>query len=301
MQSITGFCASTIAIVLGASACDAFVDVDRYRTATASSPTGKDAAVESIDPPGAYDSLELTFLAMRPHIDQLFEYRVIDSNNFIQSRGFVKPLGAENVTINAPYSVPKVNGPFHLDFWADVQGLGYYNGIGSVISNDHAWRIDPLQDYPSGSVTHVDGLVQVTFTHNTSFTDINQWPVGTMNPSKDTGLGATLHVLNAGGFQGDLIQVRIFDTDAKRTVGLYRIPKVTQSTFDMVIPGVVESGAAYAAMVYVDANGNGMYDNPAMPGGDLGWSVAGVATDTGLVVTVDGQMTASATVDVGGP
>lgn len=248
-----------------------------------------------------YVNFKFTLVGMTPHISQLFEYRIVDANNFVQSRGVVNPLGGPNLVIDVPKSIPKVNGPFHLDFYAGVNESGGYDGIGLVVSQDHAWRIDPLEDYPVGSVTPVDGLVQVTFTHNTSFTNIDTYPSGTRNPSKDTGLGATIHVTNAQNLQGDLMQVRLVDSGANRTVGLFRLPKISQPTFDMTVPGVVEDGVEYNALVYVDANANGNYDNPATGGGDLGWSVTGTADTTGLNVSLDAAQIGLAKADVGAP
>jgi len=185
--------------------------------------------------------------------------------------------------------------------YADVNGSGGYDGIGSVVTQDHAWRIDPLADYPAGAAAAVDDLVQVTFTHNTSFTEINDYPSGTPNVPHDTGLGATLHVSNAQSVLGALLQVRIVDTGANRTVGLFRLPRITQPTFEVQIPGVVENGVDYNALVYVDANKNGSYENPGVAGGDLGWSVSGAADATGLSVGLDAATIEVAKVDVGPP
>jgi hypothetical protein len=101
--------------------------------------------------------------------------------------------------------------------------------------------------------------------------------------------------------QGVLIQVRIVDTGANRTVGLYRIPQMSQATFAMKVPGAVENGAEYAVFVYVDANGNGKYDNPAMGAGDLGWSLVGTADVNGLDVSLDAETPTGANTDVGAP
>jgi len=305
MNSFFCFRSTVVAIGLVTSGCFSLVDVDRFH-GSASSQGGSQAGSQgdvsaATSVPGQYSSLKLTLIGMTPHVSQLFEYRIIDANNFIQSRGVVNPLGGANVVINAPLAVPKVNGPFHLDMYADVNGSGGYDGIGSVVTQDHAWRIDPLADYPAGAVAAVDGLVQVTFTHNTSFTEINDYPSGTPNVPHDTGLGATLHVSNADAVLGALLQVRIVDTGANRTVALFRLPRITQPAFDLNIPGVVESGVDYSAVVYVDANKNGSYDNPANGGGDLGWSVNGAADATGLNVSLDAATTEVAKVDVGAP
>jgi hypothetical protein len=309
MRALLGIRRSTLAITLTLSGCFAVVDVDHFHTATPGAPDSSapdaPAAPDATGSPsmsGEYLSLKLSLVGMTPHLKQLFEYRVIDGTNFIQSRGIVNPLGAPDVIINAPLAIPKVNGPFRLDFWADVEGLGTYDKVGSVLTQDHAWRIDPLRDYPDGTVTPVDGLVQVTFTHNTSFTHIEEYPSGTLNPPHDTMLGATVQVRGADALQGRLIQVRIVDAGGtNHTVGLFRVPAISAAAFDMSIPGVVENLGVYNALVYVDANGNGIYDNPASGLGDLGWSKVGTADTTGLTVILDVQNTATANVDVGAP
>jgi hypothetical protein len=295
MGAIVGIRPIALSASLSLCGCFAVVDVDHFHSGAAP------GSSTQLSHAGAYLDLKFSVVGMKPHVAQLFEYRVIDSNNYIQSRGDANPLGLTDATFNMPLSIPKVNGPFHLDFWADVESLGSYDKIGSVISNDHAWRIDPLQDFPPASVTPIDGVVQVTFTHNTSFTEISQYPSGTPNAPHDTGLAATLHVINAMDLEGDLIQVRFLDTGGNHTVGLYRVPQITGNTFDMSVPGVVESGVDYQAFVYVDANANGTYDNPATKSGDLGWTVEGTADDTGLNMSLDVSNIASGNVDVGQP
>ncbi len=296
MRAIFGSRLVAAAVTLSLSGCFAVVDVDRFHTVQKSAP---DSSV--LNQPGdTYLSLKLSLIGMKPHVTQRFEYRIIDANNGLQSCGVVNPLGGPDVTINVPRAIPTNSGVFHLDFFADVDGSGGYNGIGSVITNDHAWRIDPLVDYPAGLVPPVDGLVQVTFTHNTLFTDINQYPSGTPNPVR-LGLDAVVHVINADALHGDLVQVRVADTVANRTVGLFRVPQIAQAAFDLTIPGIVEVATDYVVFVYVDANANSVYDNPAAGLGDLGWSLPVTSTAAGLDVTLDATTVASAKVDVGAP
>jgi len=306
MGALLGIRRSALATTLTLSGCFAVVDVDHFHSAPPAAPDGSTEAstpdaAGPINVPGQYLNLKFSLVGMTPHLTQLFEYRVIDAMNVIQSRGVVNPLGSPDLTINVPLTIPNVNGPFRLDFYADVNNSGGYDGIGSAITQDHAWRIDPLQDYPAGAVMPVDGLVQVTFTHNTSFTHIEQYPSGTPNMPMDLGLGASVVVHNADALQDHLIQVRIVDTGANRTVGLYRVPKINSAEFTMSIPGIVEIGAIYNALVYVDANRNAMYDNPATGAGDLGWSLIGTADATGLAMSLDAHNTGAANVDVGAP
>ena len=272
--------------------CSQIVDVDRFHEkAPPSTPTG----VKSTQ----FLDLQFTVLGMKPHLAHSYEYRVIDANNLIQSRGVMTPLGAADVTVFVPKAIPKSNGPYRIDFYADVNGSGGYDGIGSVITNDHAWRIDPLVDYPAGTVTPVDGLVQVTFTHSTSFTDIDQYPSGTPNKAKDTGLPATVHLTALDAVSGKTLEVRVAEKDTGHVVALARVPAIGQPTLDLVIPGVVDVGVDYQIGLYIDANGNGVYDDPATDGGDWGCRMDASSTDTGLSATMDA--TADKKVDVGRP
>src|SRR5579884_2915989 len=128
MRTILGAPLTLIALASSATACFAIVSLDPYHVAPATTPDeggasatpdAGDAPESSVATTGDFD-LKMSFLNMFPHVMQLFEYRVIDSTNFIQSRGFVVPLGSPNVVINAPKAVTRVNGPFRLDFYADV-------------------------------------------------------------------------------------------------------------------------------------------------------------------------------------
>jgi hypothetical protein len=322
MRTILGIHLTTFAFAMSTSACFAVVNLDPYHVGDVpeegGSMPGSEALGSSDAGAGATGSadLKLAFLNMTPHITQMFEYRVIDANNIIQSRGVVKPLGSPNVDINVPMAVPRVNGPYRLDFYADVTDSGKYTGSAtsplcgasgcSVLTNDHAWRIYPLDaSNTSGEVAVMGDVIQVTFTHDTSFTDINTLPNDptlAQHPPIDTGLAATITIQNATAQMGNLIQVRIMNTDDNQTVGLYRIPKISQAAFVMAVPGCVETATSYDVLVYVDANHNGMYDDPATPGaGDLGWIVPTTAGSTGLNATLDLSMTTAANKDVGAP
>lgn len=274
-------------------ACSQIVDVDRFHEKSpVVTPGPGTTGAQFLD-------LQFTVLGMKPHLVHNYEYRVIDANNLVQSRGVLTPLGAADVTVFVPKAIPKSNGPYRIDFYADVNGSGGYDGIGSVISNDHAWRIDPLVDYPAGEVTPIEGLVQVTFTHSTSFTDIDQYPSGTPNKAKDTGLGAAIHVGSLGEVMGKMLEVRVAEKETQHVVGLARVHAIPQAALDLVIPGVVDVGVDYQIDMYVDANGNGTYDDPSGNGGDWGCRVAASSTESGLTATMDAS--ADRKIDVGRP
>jgi hypothetical protein len=272
--------------------CSQIVDVERFHEKAAPTVPPGTKSTQFLD-------LQFTVVGMKPHLAHTYEYRVIDANNLVQSRGVMTPLGSADVTVFVPRAIPKSNGPYRIDFYADVNGSGGFDGIGSVISNDHAWRIDPLVDYPAGAVTPVDGLVQVTFTHSTSFTDIDQYPSGTPNKAKDTGLPANVHLTALDEVAGKMLEVRVAEKETHHVVGLARVHAIGPPTLDLAIPGVVDVGVDYEVDMYIDANGNGAYDDPSTNGGDWGCRVNGSSTETGLTLSMDA--TADRKVDVGRP
>ena len=268
-----GFAASVVC-AFGASGCFLVTELDRFHATK----EANDAAVGEKDDPTQASSLRLTLKGMGVHLNQMIEFRIVDSNNFVQSRGVVEPLDApatESVTFNVPEGIPAENGPYRLDFYADVNGTRTFDGLKTGLTHDHAWRFEPLVDAPAGKFPHVANVVQVVFNHNTSFVDINEWPKGTIAPPEDTGLDANVHfsASKMSEFVGKLCEVRIAEARTGHTVGLYRIPELPSEDFVAHVAGVVEAGAAYDVDVYVDANGNGDYDDPSSTAAsvDLGW------------------------------
>jgi hypothetical protein len=106
---------------------------------------------------------QLNLLSMLPHLNQLFEIRLVESNSNSEiSRFSLENILVENYSIKLPGLEDGVN--YNLDFYSDHNGSGSYDAP----PTDHAWRI---------SFT-ADGNYVSNFSHNTSFTDI-QWPGAT--------------------------------------------------------------------------------------------------------------------------
>jgi hypothetical protein len=256
-------------LVVTSSGCFAIADLGRFHQAVDGQTTD--------DPNTAWD-LKLTLNGMGVHLNQLIEFRIIDSENYVQTRGVIDPVNdvaSESVTFTVPQAILVGNRPNRLDFYADVNKTRSFDGLDTGTTHDHAWRIDPLEDFPPGKVSHIANSVQVVFLHNTVFTDINEWPAGTPNPPRDTGLGFLIDfpAADMAEFVGKLLQVRVVVARSGHVVGLYRNPQIPANDFSGFVPGVVESGEDYNIDVYVDANGNGVYDNPQSVGAnlDLGW------------------------------
>ena len=114
----------------------------------------------------------------------------------------------------------------------------------------------------------------MSFLHNLSFTDIDVWPPNTeKNPARGTGLGARIAIPGAplAPYRGNLLQIRIEDRIARHTVALYRVPQIGEGDFEALMPDVLDAGTEYDVKIYIDANGNKSYDNPARGGPDLGF------------------------------
>ncbi|MDP9035737.1 MAG: hypothetical protein M3O50_13110 [Myxococcota bacterium] len=121
MRALSGPLLGVAATTLALSACFAVVDVDRFHISQKAS-SASDGSVSN--PSAMYLDFKFSLVGMKPHLTQMFEYRIIDASNFVQSRGVVNPLGTADVVINVPHAIPTTNGPFHLDFYADVDGTG---------------------------------------------------------------------------------------------------------------------------------------------------------------------------------
>ena len=106
--------------------------------------------------------------------------------------------------------------------------------------------------------------------------------------------------MNLDAFQGKFLQVRIADTTSGHTAALFRIPALPAGAVDGTVSGVIEPEVTYDVYVYLDANGNNVFDDPAKNAGDLGWKMSATATAQGLAFTFDGT-SPPAHEDVGPP
>jgi hypothetical protein len=273
---------SLLTFGLATTSCFAVTNLDRFHATAGGT--------------GNYQDLVFTFRGAVAHPTDLFELRVIDANNIIQMRGVYQPMVTPDTTVHIPKAVPRVNGPYRLDFYADRNHSGGWDGLTNAPDHDHGWRIEPLQ-----STTGTDpNTITIVYDHNTSFVEINDWPAGTLNPPKDPGLPVTFHFINLGALQGKFLQARVADATSGHTAALYRLPSLQTSSADGTVEGVIEMDVTYDVFVYLDANGNGVFDDPAKNAGDLGWKLTATADGQGLVVTFDGA-SPPAHEDVGPP
>jgi hypothetical protein len=325
------------AFTVWAMGCTALLNIDRFSVAPQSSNDGGEAGTAQAE----YTGLIFTLVDMFPHKNHYFEYRVVDSQNVILARGAVEPVGLGTLSnsgvdtpITAPRLVPNANatdGPFRLDFFAEtstnnrkfVECEPDASPDSSLSCNiavkDHSWRVGPpLIDtllngpLPDGSTVppHVDGFVDVYFVHYGLFTDIDLVP-GTQRSDPPIGEGndITFTLSNLEKYAGDLLELRVYEASTTRNVGLYRFPSLGPTleggadgaSLTRTIAGVIDSSSQYTVDVYIDANGNGIYDNPATGGGDLGWRFTETSS-AGAFLTIKFDPTRQpSNVDVGPP
>ena len=276
---------ATLAFALLGTSCFAVTNLDRFKQTSGAT--------------GDFQDLSFTMRGAVPHLTNLFEYRVIDHNNIIQSRGVYNPLGAADTTVNVAKAVQRVNGPYRLDFYADRNFSGGWDGLNTGDLHDHGWRIDPLVSTDPAADPNGPAIT-IVYDHNLSFTELNEYPVGTVNPPKDPGVNATIHFANIDVYKDKLFEARIADANG-HTSGMYRVAALTTPTPDGTVGGIIDPEVEYDVTVYVDANGNGVYDNPAQNAGDHGFKVHLTSTATGLAFTFDPSALGDHTVDVGPP
>ena len=244
------------ALATGTSSCFAVTNLDRFE--------------KNAGPSGNFNDLNLTVRGMTSHVNELFEYRIVDGTNTLQSRGRIIPLGDDHASMFAPGAVPKQNGPFTLDFFADHDKSGDYNRDPVQGTGDHSWRIPLTPDLLDDNGTYV-----IVFDHNTSFSVLTS-PA----PPREIGTPATVHLTNMAGFVGKRVEVRIADASSKRVVAFYRVPKLAGPTADVVVPGMIEGGVTYTVEVYTD-------DNAVPPGAVRAFRMEQKSVETGLTANFD--------------
>lgn len=247
---------STAGLAASTSSCFAVTNLDRFQQGGGS---------------GNFTDLRLTVRGMTSHVAELFEYRIVDKNNTLQSRGQIFPLGGPDATLFASGAVPKQNAPFNLDFYADHDNSGGYDRDEAAGTGDHSWRI-PLTDDLLDPKT---GAYVITFDHNTSFSVLTS-PA----PPIEIGTPAKVHLANMGAFMGKRIELRIADASSKRVVVLYRVPVLGAATYDVTIPGMIEAGVTYTVELYTD-------DGATPPGSIRAFRVDAKSVATGLDLVLD--------------
>jgi hypothetical protein len=247
---------TTAALAASTSSCFAVTNLDRFEPGAGAN--------------GNFNDLKLTVRGMFSHVSEMFEYRIVDSTNTLQSRGIIVPLGGPDATMFATGAVPKQNGPFTLDFYADHDNNNHYDRDPTQGTGDHSWRI-PL----TADLLDDKGAFVIVFDHNTSFSVITS-----PEPPREIGMPATIHFANINALLGKRVEVRVADASSKRVVAMYRVPGLTGANTSVTIPGMIEGGVTYTVEVYTD-------DNQPSPGSVRAFRFEQKSAATGLDATFD--------------
>jgi hypothetical protein len=181
-------------------------------------------------------------------VDELVSVDLVTvADNILRARAMIEPLGGVNADIVLPLAIPEAEvpaagdpHPLHVEIFADQNKDGMYTPGG----DDHEWNIDLPE---SGTLV---------FPHNSIFTSIEPRPRDIGADFHMTFTGMTAHV-------GQLLEVMVIEVDSGRAVGLYRIPELSDSNFEITIPGIIDpDGVVYRIEFYADLNMNGTYDDP---------------------------------------
>lgn len=241
---------------LAVPGCFLATDVDRFREAPPVAPnTSK------------FFDLSFTITGADSHVAETFELRVIDSQKNIIAMLRASPLGGPNATFNLPSSLPKTGG-LRLVFWADHNNTGAFDQ--TPLPFDHSWLVDVDPFVPKDPASN---LVKIEFAHNSQFVPVEGKEIG--GPAEVT----------FSGMQGQLgkrAQVSISDANSRQLVGVLRATKVTQDTFTLRLPGIVDPGVdtRYSVLVTLD-------DGTPAAGGLEGYRFERKSALTGLKFTFD--------------
>ena len=226
---------------------------------------------------------DLVFSAknMQSHIGEYMEWRLVDKANAVQGKAVYVDVLRPDFVIQFPHFIPKSNGPYRIDWWADHNFSGKYDGIeGGINDKDHSWRrvlSDPLPE----DVKLVGTRYEVSFLHDTAFVDIFTDLDGNKISGADTLLPLKLGIRGTGAYLGKMIEVRVADEGSGRLVAIHRIGRATDG-YVATVTGVLDEETNYEVSVYVDANANDVYD-----GGDPSWKTEVVSTSAGVEKDLD--------------
>lgn len=179
--------------------------------------------------------LTINFSGMTPHVGQMLEVKLENSTT-------EKEVGRVKIPAIASASFPvqiiglTEPGDYSVEFYADLNG----NGIYDVPPTDHAWKI---------GFNYVNGNVDLLFSHNATFTDIQWKYLLTVNFAS-----MTPHV-------GQLFELRVVKVENQEEAGRVSLPAILVPNFTVEVPGF-DLNKNYNIDFYADLNGNGSYNAP---------------------------------------
>jgi hypothetical protein len=270
-----------------ATSCTNSLDLGRFRTSEAS----------SVDTAIAVSFFDVRFGArgMTSHLGEYLEVRVVDKQNRLQAKAVYNDVTGPDFAFHLGRIVPKANAPYRLDFWADHNNTGRYDGIeGGINEKDHAWRrvlADPLPE----DMRFAQGRYDLDFVHDTAFVDIATDLQGNKVSAADTLLPFTLRVANGKPYLGKMTEIRVVDKTSTRLVAFHRQGRMKEAYLALV-SGVLDEVTTYEVSVYVDVNDNGKYD-----ASDPSWKLDLTSNSEGLVADLDVTTAPQGPIDTGEP
>ncbi len=189
-----------------------------------------------------HENVTINFANMSPHLNQNLYLRIVDKSTLKETDRTFALISAVSFSVTLP--AVDVGGSYFVDFFADVNANGKYDAP----PTDHAWRLN---------LNNAFGNDTITFSHNTSFTDIKWQNILTINFT-----GMTPHV-------GQMLEIKLENSTLEKEIGRVKIPSVASASFPVPIIGLIEPGD-YSIEFYADLNGNGIYD---VPPADHAWKV----------------------------
>ncbi|MFN3695100.1 MAG: T9SS type A sorting domain-containing protein, partial [Ignavibacterium sp.] len=192
--------------------------------------------------------LTVNFSNMDSHLGQLLELRV-ENNNTNEEVGRVKVSAIPSSNFQVQIAGLQIGPEYKIQFYADFNNNGLYDAP----PIDHAWEIN---------FTNNTGDVNVNFSHNASFVDINWKYLLTVNLTS-----MTPHL-------GQKFELRVVRQDDQLEIGRFTLPQILVQNFSVFIPEF-ELGKNYNIDFYADHNGNGVYDAPPI---DHAWRLSFIST-----------------------
>lgn len=237
--------------------------------------------------------LKFAAKSMQSHVNERFEIRIVDKDNGIVCKAVYQGVTDPNFSVYMERSIPKMNPPYRIDFWADHNNSKTYDGIvGGINEKDHAWRRILAQPLPE-DVKFVDGRYEFSFLHDTAFTDIYTDLTGNKISGADTLLPVSLRVLGAEPYDGKMLEIRVIDKGSGHLVALHRQGRATEG-YTAEVLGVLDEETTYQVLAYADVN-----DDKAFSNGDPSWQTELTSTSTGIAQDLDLGALPRAPIDIG--
>ncbi|MCA2004155.1 MAG: T9SS type A sorting domain-containing protein [Ignavibacterium sp.] len=177
----------------------------------------------------------INFSGMTPHIGQMLELK-LENSTLEKEIGRVKIPSIPSASFSVQIAGISEPGDYNIEFYADHNGNGLYDAP----PVDHAWKIN---------FNYTSGNIELSFTHNTSFTDIQWKYLVTVNLNS-----MTPHL-------GQLFELRVVKVENSEEAGRVTLQQILVPNFFIFIPGV-DLNKDYNIDFYSDHNGSGNYNPP---------------------------------------